>query len=70
MCFMVVEGKDVWTIHVVKGASGMLVCVKCHVTFKKKEYLAKHTNLKHAEIDLARESERDFLGPSCSQMDD
>ena len=57
---MVVEGKDVWTIHVVKGASGMLVCVKYHVTFKKKEYLAKHTNLKHAEIDRLESPRKTF----------
>ena len=40
------------------------------MTFKKKEYLAKHMKLKYAEIDLARESEKDIPGPSCSQKDD
>ena len=55
---------------VVKCASSMLVCKKCHVTFKKKEYLAKHMKLNYAEIDLARESEKDIPGPSCLQKDD
>ena len=70
--FMEVEGKDVRTAHVVKFADSMFVCEKCHVTFKKKEYLAKHMKLKqkHAEIDLAEESKKDIPGPSCSQKDD
>ena len=70
VCFMEVEGEDVWTAHVVKSASSMLVCEKCHVTFKKEVYLAKHMKLKHTEIDLAKESEKDIPGPSCSQKDD
>ena len=48
----------------------MLVCENCHVTFKKMEYLAKHMKLKHAEIDLARESEKDIPGRCCSKKDD
>ena len=56
VCFMEVEGKDVWTANVVKCASSMLVCEKSHATFKKKEYLAKHMKLKHTGIDLAKES--------------
>ena len=41
------------------------------MTFKKKEYLAKHMKLKHAEIDLAKESKKYIpVGCSCSQKDD
>lgn len=70
VCFKEVEGKDSWTSHVVKCASSMLVCERCHVSFKKKEYLAKHMKLKHAEVDLAKESEKDTPGPSCPPRDD
>ena len=67
---MEVEGKDVWTAYGVKSASSMFVSEKCHVTFKKKEYLAKHMKLKYTEIDLAKEFEKDIPGPSFSQEDD
>lgn len=70
VCFKEVEGKDAWTAHVVKCASSMLVCERCHVSFKKKEYLAKHMRLKHAEIDTSKETEKDIPGPSCSPQDD
>lgn len=70
VCFKEVEGKDAWTAHVIKCAGSMLVCEKCRVSFKKKEYMAKHMRLKHAEIDLSKESEKDIPGPSSSPTND
>ncbi|XP_062576102.1 uncharacterized protein LOC134237990 [Saccostrea cucullata] len=65
VCFIELDGKDAWAAHVLKCASSMLVCEKCHVSFKKKEYLVKHMKLKHAENDDAsKESEHDEAGPS------
>ncbi|XP_061169022.1 uncharacterized protein LOC133178302 [Saccostrea echinata] len=64
VCFTEVDGKDAWTNHVLKCASSMLVCEKCHVSFKKKEYLVEHMKLKHAESDeVSKESSKDEAGP-------
>lgn len=66
VCFKEVEGKNAWTAHVIKCDGSMFVCEKCRVSFKKKEYLAKHMRLKHAENDLSKESEKDIPDPSSS----
>ena len=60
------------TFYYVVLRSLILKCsLNCTATFKKKEYLAKHMKLKHAEIDLAKESKKYIpVGCSCSQKDD
>lgn len=70
VCFKEVEGKDVWIVYVIKCVGSMLVCEKCCVFFKKKEYMVKYMRLKYVEIDLFKEFEKDILGFSSLLMND
>ncbi|XP_048781346.2 uncharacterized protein LOC125683886 [Ostrea edulis] len=66
VCFHEVDGKEIWIEHVMKCTRNLLVCEKCHVSFKKKEYFLKHMKMKHPDVGPSEETDKD--APSISTM--
>lgn len=50
LCFIELSSRDAWKEHLVQCASNVIQCKECHVSFKKKAYLAKHMRQKHPNV--------------------
>lgn len=50
VCFVELDGKDVWFEYVLSCVSSMMVCKVCYVFFKKKEYLQKYMWMKYFDV--------------------
>lgn len=69
VCFHEVDEKEVWVEHVRRCTSNLLVCEKCHVSFKKKEYYLKHMKAKHPGATPYGETVRDVPSTSTERKD-